>query len=311
MFYGKKVLAALLNVLREKGFGCEVVFPISSKYFRFVGYAFVDDTDVIQSPLEEDPVCAVAKLQEAIDTWEFSLKSTCGAIVPEKTVWWLVCFKWSGAEWQYAGIKDEPGELQVNDISDHRKTITRLEPHQACETLGVYLAPDGNLDAQFNKMFKAVNTWVDGLRTGKISKTEVWLALQSTILRTLYYPLPATRLTKSQCEAILSPLLHYCLPALGICRSFPRKLLFSTLDYMGLNFLHIFTLQETFRLKDIIFHTANYTLTGLLYTSSLELMLLELGANTLYPWDPAMIDLLATDSLIKATWCFLFSHGIT
>lgn len=24
-----------------------------------------------------------------------------------------------------------------------------------------------------------------------------------------------------------------------------------------------------------------------------------------------MIDLLATDSLIKATWCFLFSHGIT
>jgi hypothetical protein len=45
---------------------------------------------------------------------------------------------------------------------------------------------------------------------------------------------------------------------------------------MGLNFLHIFTLQEIFRLKDIIFHTANDTLTGLLYTSSLELMLVNL-----------------------------------
>jgi len=100
------VSTPLLNILREKGFGCEVVCPISSKYFFFVGYAFVDDTDVIQSLLAEDPVCAVAKLQEAIDTWEFSLRSTCGAIVPEKTVWWLVCFKWSGAEWQYAGIKD-------------------------------------------------------------------------------------------------------------------------------------------------------------------------------------------------------------
>jgi len=95
------VSTPLLNILQEKGF-C----PISSKYFCFVGYAFVDDTDVIQSLLAEDPVCAVAKLQEAIDTWEFSLRSTCGAIVPEKTVWWLVCFKWSGAEWQYAGIKD-------------------------------------------------------------------------------------------------------------------------------------------------------------------------------------------------------------
>jgi hypothetical protein len=26
-----------------------------------------------------------------------------------------VCFKWSGAEWQYAGIQDEPGELTVSD----------------------------------------------------------------------------------------------------------------------------------------------------------------------------------------------------
>jgi hypothetical protein len=37
----------LLNVLRAKGYGCEIVCPISSKYFKFVGYAFVDDTDVI------------------------------------------------------------------------------------------------------------------------------------------------------------------------------------------------------------------------------------------------------------------------
>ena len=41
------VSTPLLNVLRAKGYGCEIVCPISSKYFKFVGYAFVDDTDVI------------------------------------------------------------------------------------------------------------------------------------------------------------------------------------------------------------------------------------------------------------------------
>jgi hypothetical protein len=49
------VSTPLLNVLREKGYGCEVVCPLSSKFFRFVGYAFVDDTDVIQSLLGENP----------------------------------------------------------------------------------------------------------------------------------------------------------------------------------------------------------------------------------------------------------------
>jgi hypothetical protein len=88
-----------LNALREKGYGCEIICPLSSKFFKFVGYAFVDDTDVIQSALTDTPCQAKVKLQEAIDLWEFSLKATCGALVPEKTVWWLVSFVWDGCTW--------------------------------------------------------------------------------------------------------------------------------------------------------------------------------------------------------------------
>jgi hypothetical protein len=150
---------------------------------------------------------------------------------------------------------------------------------------------------------------VDGLRTGRLSKDDAWLAVQSTILRTLYYPLPALRLSKAQCEAILAPLLMFCLPSLGMCRYFPRKLVFATFDYMGLNFLHLFTIQEIYRIKDIIFHTANDTLTGRLYTSSLELLLLELGCNKNFSWDPILIELHATDSLIKATWSFMYNNN--
>jgi hypothetical protein len=185
------VSTPLLNVLRTKGFGCEIKSPLSSEYFRFVGYAFVDDTDLIQSQLQENPDQARRYLQEAIDTWEASLKATCGAIVPEKTVWWLVSFTWTGNSWSYAGIQDAPGDLYVNDISNTRKVVQRLEPHQAYETLRMFLAPDGNLDAQYQKMRQAATTWADNLRTGSISRTEVWIALQSTILRTLIYPSPA------------------------------------------------------------------------------------------------------------------------
>jgi len=84
----------LLNVLRAQGFGCEIASPLSGSFHKFIGYAFGDDTDIIQSLLVENEQQAMQMLQAAIDSWEHSLKAMCGAIVPEKTAWWLVSFRW-------------------------------------------------------------------------------------------------------------------------------------------------------------------------------------------------------------------------
>ncbi len=84
----------LLNILRTKGFGCSFISPLSREYTSFVGYAFVDDTGVIVSFLSTDPSKSIPlTLQGAVDLWEGSLKATCGAIVPEKTFWYLIDFK--------------------------------------------------------------------------------------------------------------------------------------------------------------------------------------------------------------------------
>jgi hypothetical protein len=86
---------------------------------------------------------------------------------------------------------------------------------------------------------------------------------------------------------------------------------YSTLDYMGLNIQHLFWLQESVRIKDIILHTFNDTLTGSLYKTSLELFFLELGIspdNTLP--DPSLVTLLTTPSLIQSTMVFLSLHHI-
>jgi hypothetical protein len=48
----------------------------------------------------------------------------------------------------------------------------------------------------------------------------------------------------------MRPLLLYCLPALGICRNFPRALVFGPMEYSGLGFKHLFTDQEIARLQD-------------------------------------------------------------
>ncbi len=40
-------------------------------------------------------------------------------------------------------------------------------------------------------------------------------------------------------DAKMQPILHYGLPALGICRNFPRKMVFAPHKYMGLGFKHL------------------------------------------------------------------------
>jgi hypothetical protein len=65
----------------------------------------------------------VSLLQRSIDTWEGSLKATGGAIVPEKTFWQLIDFKFHAGTWQYKSIADSPGRLFVNDINGIRKEL--------------------------------------------------------------------------------------------------------------------------------------------------------------------------------------------
>jgi hypothetical protein len=78
------VSTPLLNLLPKQGFGCEIVNPITGKKYVFVGYAFVDNTDIIESKSGLSLSECVTGLQQVLDTWEGALKATCGAIVPEK-----------------------------------------------------------------------------------------------------------------------------------------------------------------------------------------------------------------------------------
>jgi len=135
------------------------------------------------------------------------LNATSGAIVPEKTFWFLIDFAWSAGQWRYKSLAECPGELRANDINGNRSNLKRYEVWEAQETLGVFLAPDGNHKAQIKKMFQAANNWADAKRSGLISRSDNRLSLISTIWRTLLYPLPALNLTREDCDQIMAPIL--------------------------------------------------------------------------------------------------------
>jgi hypothetical protein len=78
---------------------------IQLTHVYFVGYGFMDDTDVIRNGFFQSTVTEVlSMLQGAVDTWEGGLKATCGALVPEKTFWYFIEFEWVNGEWRYKRI---------------------------------------------------------------------------------------------------------------------------------------------------------------------------------------------------------------
>ena len=83
-------------------------------------------------------------MQRSLDHWEGGIRATGGAIVPEKSHWYLIDFKWDQGNWHYATKEDAPATLTVQDSTGQRCTLDQLSTHEARRTLGVRLAPDGN-----------------------------------------------------------------------------------------------------------------------------------------------------------------------
>jgi hypothetical protein len=80
---------------------------------------------------------------------------------------------------------------------------------------------------------------------------------------------------------------------------------------MGIGIQHIFTTQETRRLKNLIVHTALQTLSGDLFQASLETLIVEVGiGDDVLDYPYYQLCFLATKSLIKSTWQYLSKHQL-
>ena len=88
-------------------------------------------------------------MHASLNHWEGSIRATGGAIVPDKSHWFLIDFVWTHGNWRYARIADSPGQISVRGPDGQYELLQRLEHDAAEQTLDVRLALDGNNDTKF------------------------------------------------------------------------------------------------------------------------------------------------------------------
>jgi hypothetical protein len=305
------VSTPVLNMLRAQGLGATFTSALTKLSTSLVGFAFVDDTDLVTSgpmmTLEE----VKSRIQESLIAWEGGIRATGGAIEPKKSHWYLVDFDWSNGEPRYRSVRETNGKLQVRDPTGKVQTLAQLEPWHAERTLGVRLAPDGNMTAQFQWMLDTSKAWAEKIRAGHLPRHLTWLAWRTTIQKTLEYPLATTTLSKSQCDKLTSVIAQVALPRIGVIRSFPRALLHAPPKFAGLNIPNLYVEQGVSHILRLIRYSRskNHS-TGLLLRQTCEALKLELGTNGPLLSNSWSLAVLATDGWIKSTWQFASEFNI-
>jgi len=83
----------------------------------FVGYLFIDDTDLVQTgpTLTSTGQEVIPLMQAVLSLWEQGLQATGSALVPKKSFWYLIDFRWQGCKWRFVSYATKPGQLLMKD----------------------------------------------------------------------------------------------------------------------------------------------------------------------------------------------------
>jgi hypothetical protein len=153
------VSTPVFNMLRAQGFGAQFHSALTRLSTTLVGFAFVDDTDLVTSGPRIGLDEVVQRIQNALTAWEGGIRATGGAIEPKKSHWYLVDFGWKDGQPVYRTTNETGGQLCVRDPAGDIQPLKQLQdPWEAERTLGVRLAPDGNMMPQFKWMLQRLST---------------------------------------------------------------------------------------------------------------------------------------------------------
>ena len=305
----------LLNMMRTARHGGFFTSPITRQSSHYVAFAYVDDTDLLEFNSRDPHITideVMEKMQQAVNRWEGGLKTTGGALVPSKSWVYPVSFKFDEeGEWSYETLAEIDIETTVNDHHDQQRTLPQEEAHTAKKTLGVFLAPDGNNDRAVQELRDTAQTWGEKIKTSHIDKKTAWLATESTILKTLQYPLPALTLSNEECTKIMTPILHTSLPKIRVCRNFPRDVVYGPKEEGGLGLTNLYTFQGCSHIAEFMEHLDANDMTGDLLRCSLEYATLEVGiGHNLLTLDYHQYQHLLTDCWFKHLWEFCFNNSV-
>ena len=299
------VSTAVLDALRDMGFGIAFKMAVTGDTVKLLGCMFVDDGTFGQTSTTNDPNDVMERTQLAQTAMEGLLKATGGAFDSAKGFWYMIDFKWIRGKWSYRKMNESPGVLRVKDMFGNLQTIERVDAAEARKQLGVWSAPFDDGKKQTAVLRKKADEWANAVRNTRLKPNHQWTGMTTGIMKGLEWPLPAHTLTKKQCSYIMSPILITGLRLSGVQSRIKRKIVFGSKDILGLGLPHLYTTAGIRRLIRFMDHAHTDSNTGQLMRTTLQQLLLEIGVGgNIFRRDHNEWKFITTKSWISMCWKF-------
>ena len=144
----------------------------------------------------------LAATQASYRSWQHLLAATGGSLSLAKSSYSMVFWipdRFNNLIMASKAVTQGSLSMQANN---EKVTIERKEPWDACKDLGVFLAPDGNMTAQFEACMKRAREMKTMVNSAPISRMEADVFFHTRYMGWTRYFLPITTFSKSQCLRI-------------------------------------------------------------------------------------------------------------
>jgi hypothetical protein len=308
------VSTPIFNSMRKRGFGIYLRTPLSNNEYHFVGYAFVDDTDLVVGdiPGKAKPISLIPLIQEAMIWWEGTVRATGGATEPEKSFWYLIDHEWKNGKWHYVQPQETDAPILMRNLYGKLVRLKRKGPDDTEKTLGVRQAPTGSRECELEYLCSKSEAWAEKVRTKHIPADLVWESLNTGIMRTLLWPIICMCFTEAECNQIMKPIYDAGLSRSNIVRSLSRSIVHGPRGLCGLALPKLFIESGIYKIDRLCrFGSSEKFITGFLMRETVEYLTLELGlGGNVFDHDYATWSNLATECWVKYVWMFLDKYNI-
>ena len=148
---------------------------------------------------------ALNRTQQSYRSWQKLLENTGGSLSLEKSsysmVYWIKDKQKN--ELVMAKKSNTPGNITL-ETQNKSVIIERKDPSEACKDLGIFIAPDGNMEAQFNQCIATAKQLKKIVSMASLTRNEADVFYHSRYMGWARYFLPITTFSRTECNAIQS-----------------------------------------------------------------------------------------------------------
>ena len=138
------------------------------------------------------------------------------------------------------------------DCHGSPSAIPFLCPDQPNVGLGFYLCSSGNQLPQYTHTYAGILQLCLSVASAHLTEAEMRLLLRQRLLPKLSYALHGSSFTDKQCLRLNTVIRNTFLPGLRLNRHFPAAVLYGPLDYGGMEFPEVSTLQDQVQINYIL-----------------------------------------------------------